>query len=43
MEYGLSVEDGGRLGHRGEYVDRMLAAIAATLAERNAWLRAHAR
>lgn len=43
VEYGLSVEDAGRLGHRGEYVDRMLAAISATLTERNAWLRAHAR
>lgn len=43
IEYGLSIEDRGRLGHRGEYVDRTLAAIARTLAERNAWLRERVR
>jgi hypothetical protein len=43
VEAGLSVEDGGHLGHRGAYVDRMLRAIARTLHEHNAWLSAHRR
>ena len=40
VEYGLTIEAGGRLGHRGAYVDRMLRAVGRLLAERNAWLRA---
>ncbi len=43
VEAGLTVEDHGHLGHHGAYVDRMLAAIARILAERNAWLRARQR
>jgi gamma-glutamylcyclotransferase (GGCT)/AIG2-like uncharacterized protein YtfP len=38
---GLAVEDQGRPGHSGDYVERMLTTITRLLAERNAWLRAH--
>ncbi len=43
VEFGLTIENRGRLGHQGAYVDRMLASIARILAERNAWLRARPR